>query len=405
MAILAAIRVALAALWRNRLRTVLTMLGITIGIAAVICTVSLGQGSAAEVRAQLEQLGDNFVWIEAGSRNVGGVRTGAGGGKPLGPRDMDLILQHIPLVTACSPMVDARVQVVRGNQNWNTTYRGVSPDFLSIRRWVVESGTSFSDADVESRAHVCLLGRPVVDQLFPDGEDPVGETIRVNNLLFRVVGVLKAKGASAGQNQDDMILMPWTTAQRRIRGITWFDDIMCSTPSPELLPPVRDAIITLLRDEHGLAFDQANDFNVRMPEETLILRQQTAETMGIFLASVAGISLVVGGIGIMNIMLVSVTERTREIGLRMAIGARERDVMRQFLVEALVLGVLGGALGVSLGVGGSRLLTTWQGWPTVVTTDTVMIAVAVACLTGLVFGYYPARRAAKLDPIEALRFE
>jgi putative ABC transport system permease protein len=402
--LLAVIRVALAALWRNRLRTSLTMLGITIGITAVICTVSLGEGGAAEVRAQLEQLGDNFVWIEAGSRSVGGVRTAAGGGRPIGLRDMNLIKERIPLVTACTPQVDARVQVIYGNQNTNTSYRGVSPEYFSIRRWVVESGAAFSEVDVATKAHVCLLGRTVADALFPDGETPVGNRIRVNNLLFEVVGVLKSKGSSAGQNQDDTIVMPWTTAQRKIRGITWFDDIMCSTPSPELLPGVRNDIIAELREAHGLASDQPNDFNVRMPEETLILREQSAETLGLFLAAVAAISLVVGGVGIMNIM-VSVTERTREIGLRLAVGARERDVMRQFLLEAVVLGLLGGALGVGMGIGGSRLLTVWQGWPTVVTTTAIVLAVSVSTATGLIFGYYPARRAASLDPIEALRFE
>ena len=403
--ILSVIRVAVAALWRHRLRTALTTLGIAIGIAAVICTVALGAGAAAVVREQLNALGDNFVWIEAGSGNQGGVRGGAGTGKPLTPDDMYLILAEIPRVTGCSPLVDARTQVVHGHLNWSTTYRGVSPDFLSIRRWTIASGTMFTEADVQTKSHVAVLGQPVVDQLFPDGDDPVGQTIRVGRLLFTVIGTLKNKGAAAGQNQDDTIFIPWTVAQRQFKGITTVDDIMCSTPSPEALPGIRDAIVTLLRGVHGLGQDQTNNFNVRMPEETLQIQEQSAETMGAFLALIAAIALVVGGIGIMNIMLVSVTERTREIGLRLAIGARERDVRRQFLVEALILGLLGGAVGVSAGLITARIMTESQGWPTVVTSDTIALAVAVASLTGVVFGYYPAWRASTLDPIDALRFE
>jgi putative ABC transport system permease protein len=396
---------ALGALSSNKLRTSLTMLGITIGIAAVICTVAIGEGGSNRIREQLQNLGDNFVWVEAGSRNVQGVRTGSGSNKTLTVRDAQAILQTIPLIKSVAPNVDARVQVIYGNQNWSTTYRGVSPEYLSIRRWTVERGASFTQQDVVLSANVCLLGRTVVDTLF-GSEDPLGKKVRLGNLPFRVVGVLKAKGETAtGQDQDDTVFLPYTTALHKLKGVSWLDDIMCSAVSPEAIRPAREQIMRLLRQRHHLRAGAADDFNIRSPEELLQTQQETSRTFTVLLASIASVSLLVGGIGIMNIMLVTVTERTREIGVRRALGATRSSIQSQFLIEALLLCALSGALGVLVGVIVSGTLSSMFGWVTIIPPRAIGIAVVFSAVIGIAFGFYPARKAALLDPIEALRYE
>jgi putative ABC transport system permease protein len=399
------LRIALRALLRNRLRTALTILGIMIGIGAVICTVALGEGSSALIHQQMLNLGDNFIWIENGSPNIGGVR-GAKVVERLDAEDSAAIVEEVHEVVRCSPNLDSRIQVVRGNQNWNTTYRGVAPDYLPIKAWPVVQGSSFTDADVERRERVAVLGHTLVDKLFGD-DDPIGEAIRVGTLPFTVVGVVKARGTSTtGQDQDDTIFIPYTVAQHSIKGnARLVDDIMCSATSAAAIKPAQDRIAELLRIRHRIAEGQPDDFNIRAPEDSIKLQQDTASTLEVMLAAVASVSLMVGGVGIMNIMLVSVAERTREIGLRMAIGAREGDVRRQFLTEALVLGLAGGAFGVVIGLAGSQLFADNYGWPMVISMNTIVIAVAFSSAVGVVFGYYPARHAASLDPIEALRSE
>jgi putative ABC transport system permease protein len=400
-----AVRIALRALARNRTRTVLTILGIMVGIAAVMCTVALGNGSAAQIQQQMRNLGDNFIWIENGSRNVGGVRTGAGGVPRLTVEDTDAVVADVPEVARCSPNVDGRVQVVRGNANWNTQYRGVSPDYLLIKAWPVVLGTSFSETDVETRAHVAILGRTVVDKLFGD-DDPIGESIRIGAVGFTVVGVLQPRGQStSGQDQDDTIFAPYSTVMHTFKNVTTLDDVMCSATEMSLIPLAQDHITQVLRDRHRIGPDAPDDFNLRSPEDAIRLQQDTADTMALMLSAVASVSLLVGGVGIMNIMLVSVAERTREIGLRMAIGAREWDVQIQFLAEALALGLAGGTAGVGIGLVAARAFAESYGWPMIISVDTVLIAVAFSSAVGLVFGYYPARHAASLDPIEALRIE
>ena len=399
------LRIAVRALLRNRLRTTLTILGIMIGIGAVICTVALGEGSAALIHQQMLNLGDNFIWIENGSPNIGGVR-GAKVVERLDAADSAAIVEEVHEVVRCSPNLDSRVQVVRGNQNWNTTYRGVSPDYLPIKAWPVVQGVSFTDADVERRERVAVLGHTLVDKLFGD-ENPIGEPIRVGTLPFTVVGVVKSRGTSTtGQDQDDTIFIPYTVAQVSLKGnARLVDDIMCSAASAAAIKPAQDRIAELLRIRHRIADGQPDDFNIRAPEDSIKLQQDTASTLEVMLAAVASVSLVVGGVGIMNIMLVSVAERTREIGLRMAIGAREGDVRRQFLTEALMLGLAGGAFGVGIGLVSSRLFAENYGWPMVISVNTIAIAVVFSSAVGLVFGYYPARHASSLDPIEALRSE
>src|SRR5262249_32217252 len=304
----AIVPVALSALGRNKLRTALTMLGITIGIAAVICTVAIGEGGSSRIREHLQNLGDNFVWVEAGGRNVQGVRTGSGATKTLTARDMYAILESVPGIKSASPQVDARIQVIYGNNNWNTVYRGVSPEYLSIRRWAVERGAGFTSQDVTVSANVCVLGRTVVEQLFGD-EDPVGKTIRVRDQPFRVLGVLRPKGESAtGQDQDDFFILPWTTAMHKIKGVSWFDDILCSAVSPEAMRPAREQITALLRQRHHLRPDAPLDFNIRSPEDILQAQEETSKTFTILLLAIASVSLAVGGIGIMNILVVTVTE-------------------------------------------------------------------------------------------------
>ena len=399
------IRIALRTLGRNKLRTALTLLGITIGISAVICTVAIGQGGQAAIQEQMLALGDNFIWIEAGGRNVNGVRTGTGNTKTLVLADMFAMLQQIPLLKACSPQADARVQVVYENQNWNTGYRGVSPEFVNIRRLSLVEGGIFTQDDVDAAATVAVIGQTVKGYLFP-GTDPLGRTIRVGNLPFRVIGVLQPKGYSAtGQDQDDFILIPYTTAMHKVKGIDWLDDIMCSANSQEAMTPSLDLATMLLRERHHIMPGQPDDFNIRSPEEILKARADANRTFTLMLASIASVSLLVGGIGIMNIMLVSVTERTREIGVRMAAGASEKDVQSQFLMEAVVLSLLGGVIGVPGGVLCSFGISTILGWQTDVSFLAIGIAVIFSIFTGIFFGYYPAQKTAKLDPIEALRYE
>jgi putative ABC transport system permease protein len=401
----AIVPVALAALGRNKLRTALTMLGITIGIAAVICTVAIGEGGASRVREQLDNLGDNFVWVEAGSRNLKGVRTGTGGMQSLTPRDAVAIKETIPLIKSVSPNVDSRLQVIYGNNNWYTFYRGVSPEFLAIRRWKIERGACFTQQDVETSANVCVLGQSLVDELFGD-EDPVGKTIRIRDQPFRVLGALKAKGESmTGQDQDDFLIMPWTTAQHKIKGISWLDDILCSAVSPEAMGPAREQITALLRQRHHLRPDAPLDFNIRAPEDLLQAQEETSKTFTVLLLSIASVSLLVGGIGIMNIMFVTVTERTREIGVRMAVGATKKNVQMQFLMEALVLSSLSGTVGALVGIAASAVFSHALAWPTIIPPQWIGIAVVFSALIGVFFGFYPARKAALLDPIDALRYE
>jgi putative ABC transport system permease protein len=401
----AVLRIALRTLGRNKLRTALTLLGITIAISAVICTVAIGEGGSNLIRNQLLMLGDNFVWVEAGSRSLQGVRTGSLGSNTLRTDDMNAILQSIPLIKSASPQVDSRAQVVYGNQNWSTTYRGVSPEYLAIRRWEVEAGNAFSHEDVDNYAAVCLLGQTVARFLFVS-EDPIGKTIKVKTLPCKVVGVLRAKGMSVtGQDQDDFILMPYTTVMHKVRGVDFLDDIMLSAVSPEAVRPARDMIARLLRERHRIREGAPDDFNIRTPDETLKMQEDASNTFTLMLASIACVSLLVGGIGIMNIMLVSVTERTREIGVRMAVGANEWDVQRQFLTEAVVISLLGGAIGVPGGILSSLGIASILGWPISISLMAIGVAFAFSLAVGIFFGYYPAQKAAQLDPIEALRYE
>ncbi len=401
----AVIRVALRALARNKMRTALTMLGIIIGVGAVICTVAIGVGASTQVQEQIRNLGDNIIFISAGSVNQHGVHMGSQATKTLKLGDAKAIQQQIPLIGKVSPGVGALVQVVYGNQNWSTRVRGSGPDYLEIRRWPVEEGSNFSQRDVDSAANVCLIGKTVIENLFGD-EDPVGKTLRVQSLPFRVIGVLASKGQSPfGNDEDDTLIMPFTTVQKKIAGVDWLHFIMCSAASQNAIDPAQKQMASLLRQRHHLRSDEEDDFIIRSPMDLANAQAQAGRIMTLLLASIASVSLLVGGIGIMNIMLVSVTERTREIGVRMAVGATEQDVQMQFLSEALVLSMLGGVVGVMLGVFGSIAVSSMLQWPTRVPPQAIAVAVLFSAGVGIFFGYYPARKAAHLDPIEALRYE
>ncbi len=405
MDFMSVLRLAMRALARNKMRSILTMLGIIIGVGAVIASVAVGEGASEQIQQQISNLGDNMIWVEAGGRAVNGVRTGSRGTKTLVMGDVKAISQQVPLVYNCSGHVDGPVQIVYGNQNWFSQARGVSPEFLLVRRLGVARGASFSDDDVDHSANVCLLGQTIVDNLFGTA-DPLGQTIRVQNLPMRVIGVLTPKGQSpTGQDQDDTLLVPLTTMQKKIKGIDWLDDVMCSGTSPEAIKPAEQQIAGLLRERHHLRADEEEDFNLRHPAEIASARAESQRIMTILLASIASVSLIVGGIGIMNIMLVSVTERTREIGLRLAVGANESDVRMQFLGEATLLSLLGGAIGVIIGVAGSVAISSTLGWPTRIPVQALLIAVVFSAAVGVFFGFYPAYKASHLDPIEALRYE
>jgi len=401
----AIIREALRALFRNKMRSTLTVLGITIGIGAVICVVAIGQAGSAQVQEQLNNLGDNFIWIEAGARAPNGVRTGSHGTKTLMQSDTEAIVKQVPLIKLASPNVDSRTQIVYGNKNWNTTYRGVAPEWFTIKRWSLSLGAPFSQPDVDRATDVCVIGETVHQQLF-DAEDPIGKIIRVGTLPCQVMGVLVSRGQTAfGQDQDDFVVMPYTTAMKKLKGNNWLDDIVCSAVSPEAINPAIVQITALLRERHHIRPGQMDDFNIRRPEEFINAQLEARRTFSWLLISIASVSLLVGGIGIMNVMLVSVTERTREIGVRMSIGATDSDVARQFLGEAVMLSLFGGVIGVAFGVAGSYFVGQALRWPMEIPPESIVIAAAFAVAVGVFFGFYPAHKASKLDPIEALRYE
>jgi len=406
MDFLSTLRLALTALARNKMRSSLTMLGIIIGVGAVIATVSIGQGAEAMIQEGIQSMGTNVVFIGSGNMRAGGMRMGFGQTKTLVVEDMNAIVREISLIKEAAPLVSNRAQVVYGNQNWNTNVQGTSPIYFAIRKWGVTSGTIFTQDEVDSAANVCLIGTTVARYLFAD-EEPTGKIIRIRNLPFRVIGLLETKGQGAmGDDQDDRIFAPYTTVQRKISGITWIQNISASAVTPEASVAVVPAIEALLRERHRISPNGGeDDFFVRTQSETADLYRQTSQVMTLLLGSVASVSLVVGGIGIMNIMLVSVTERTREIGVRMAVGATENDVQQQFLVEAVTLSMMGGLVGILAGLGGSALVGNLLSWPTLVSPSAMAVAALFAAGIGIFFGYSPARKAAQLDPIEALRYE
>ena len=401
------IRVAFRALVRNKMRAALTMLGIIIGVSAVIAMVSIGQGAQASVQAQIESIGTNLLFVSAGAQNVGGVRSGTGdsGTNTLTVEDLDAIKREVPSVSMVTPSINARSQLVSGNANWNTTITGVSEQYPDVRKWPIQSGEFFTDADVRTAARVIVIGQTVGDNLFP-GTDPVGQTLRVMNLPFRVVGVMKKKGQDQqGRDQDDVSFAPYTTVQKKILGSPRVQIAYVSAISQDATYTAQSQITDLLRQRHKLSANEPDDFTVRNMTDIADAANQTSNTMTLLLACIAGVSLLVGGIGIMNIMLVSVTERTREIGIRMAIGARSSAVRSQFLIESIVLSLTGGMFGIVLGIIVSLAIPKMLGWPTLVSTMAIVGSAIFSVAVGVFFGYYPARKAAALDPIEALRYE
>jgi len=399
------LRIALRALGRNKLRSFLTMLGIIIGVGAVIAMVAIGEGAKALVRAQIASLGTNLLVILPGTVTLGGARTGAGGVPTLVDSDAKAIMEEVPLISRASPVVRQVQQVIASDQNWSTAVQGVAPEFQQIRDWQVERGRFISQADVDSTAKVVLLGQTVAYNLFGD-EDPVDAIVRIKKIPFRVIGTLRPKGQTGyGTDQDDVVMIPYTTMQKRIMGVTHVQQIVASAVSADATQEAKEQITDLLRQRHKLQPGREDDFNIRNLSDIAEAASNSAAVMAILLGSIASVSLLVGGIGIMNIMLVSVTERTREIGIRMAVGARSRDIMLQFIVEAVVIAAIGGAVGILLGIGSSSMINRMMQWPVLIRPDIVAVALLVSGGVGIFFGFYPAQKAAHLDPIEALRYE
>ncbi len=409
------LRVALRALGKNKMRAGLTVLGVVIGVAAVTTLVSLGQSASTLVQREIQGVGPNVIIIHPGSGQQGGVRGGRGSMPTLTSDDAEALALECPSLIAVSPLVGARAQVIYGNTNWSPKdILGVTMDFLVVRNWELRAGGFFTERDVSAAAKVCVIGQTIVEKLFQT-TNPLGQQIRIKNIPFRVIGILQAKGANlVGEDQDDLVLVPYTTARSRLRGSMFnkVDVILASAKSATLMEQAGHEIRQLLMERHDIRRGEPPDFEVHTTMEIAKMLSMVMGTMTALLSAIAGISLLVGGVGIMNIMLVSVTERTREIGIRMAVGARQRDIRRQFLVEAVVLSTLGGIVGLALGTGASmgvtaviNTLTTGTKWPMLVSFKAAALAIGFAAVVGVIFGYYPARRASRLDPIDALRYE
>ena len=400
------IRIAIRALANNKFRGFLTMLGIIIGVASVISMLAIGQGSKRSIRDQISEMGSNMIMIRPGNGKFGGVRQSASSMQTLKLEDFEAITRDVSLIDKATPMVNSSGQIIYGANNAPTSVYGINQDYLDIRKFSVDQGEMFTEHDIKTAAKVCVVGQTVVNNLFTKGEDPLGKTIRFKSTPFRIIGVLTPKGYnSMGQDQDDMILAPYTTIQKRILAITYINGIEASAISEEASEEAIEEISAILRQNHKLAPGDEADFHVRSQEELSSMLSTTTDLMTVLLACIAGISLLVGGIGIMNIMYVSVTERTREIGLRMSIGAKGRHILFQFLIEAVIISVTGGIIGVILGIGSSLIIKYGIGWPVYVQVYSVVLSFLVCTITGIFFGWYPAQKASRLNPIDAIRYE
>jgi putative ABC transport system permease protein len=405
---LASLRIALRALMVNKMRSALTMLGIIIGVSAVITMIAVGSGAKTRIAEQIASMGSNLLIVLSGSSTSGGFRGGSGTVPTLTVEDAKSILSEVPSVKYVAPNLSGVAQVVYGNQNWSTVVNGTTPEVLDIREWPVASGRPFTQQDVDGATKVCLLGKTVAENLF-GGIDPVGQIIRIKKVPFTVIGVLGSKGQTTwGQDQDDTIFVPLTTAQKRLFGMQFpgmVRVISVQAKGPEMMKEAEEQINSLLRQRHRIQPSQESDFSVRNLTELMSSAEESANVMSLLLGAIASISLIVGGIGIMNIMLVSVTERTREIGIRIAVGAKSKDILLQFLIESLVLSLIGGTLGIGIGISGTYILSTFTQWPTLLSFKAILLAFFFAGSVGVFFGFYPARKASLLDPIEALRYE
>ena len=405
MKISSTVTLSLRALRRNKMRTALTMLGIIIGVGAVIAMVAIGAGANMQVEAQIASLGKNVILVFAGSSSPGGVRSGMGGAPTLKPEDAFAIKREITGVEVLSPEVRTGSQISGNNQNWFSTILGESTDYFGLRQWPMVAGASFTEQDEKSCNKVAVIGQTVANQLFPN-QDPVGEILRIKQVPFIIVGVLAPKGLSViGTDQDDVVIVPYPSAMRRLMGTKFLKGINIQAADDQKIPQVQQQIVELLRQRHRIGPGKEDDFNVHNQEEIAEAATKTSRVMAVLLGAIASVSLLVGGIGIMNIMLVSVTERTREIGIRMAVGARGNDILLQFLIEAITLSSLGGIIGILLGVGASKLVSALQDWPTVISPGSIIGAFIFSAGVGVSFGFYPARKAASMDPIDALRYE
>jgi putative ABC transport system permease protein len=403
--LIATMKIALLALRRNKLRTLLTMLGMIIGVAAVIAMVGIGNGAKTQIENQIASLGENVIQIFSGSFTRGGVHSGWGAAGTLTVDDAEAIQREIPGVTAVSPEVRSTTQIAAGNQNWATQIQGESADYLTIRQWSLTAGAMFTEQDVRSANKVAIIGQTIADQLFP-GEDPIGQILRIKSAPFIIVGLLKSKGMSMmGSDQDDVVIVPYTSAMKRLFGMTTLRTINAQTATSSLLTPVQQQINSLMRQRHRIVPGRDDDFTVRTQQEIADMATEQSKTMTYLLAAIAAVSLLVGGIGIMNIMLVSVTERTREIGIRMAVGARGYDILLQFLTEALTLSIIGGLIGIAAGMGASKIIEAVKHWPVATPYIWILASFLVSAAVGIFFGFYPARKASQLDPIDALRYE